>query len=435
MNAGVMSAGAIQPERGDGFRWWLMAVIITFSDSLLSYFSRTFTGAGLRVNAAVPVMILIAMLAGGMRRLAIPPGYVVCLVLGYLGFLLGFTTFGEVNFNRFLTVTSGFAAFLVGFAVASCLNSQRVTQWMNYLFYLGVVYSIVCALAVFHVAPALFPVIETIHMKDGAMVVRPEVTTDQNFQVFYLLPCVLPLIRELRSWRALMAFAASALSIAVLAQLQTRSGAIVFGMSVALAAYAGYRRSNNKLQIIGIAAAGFFATVVVLAPTISRVAAPLIDRFTTDDFETFYGRLWSASYMFDHLLNPSWWIPRGNEGFRQMAGGEVPHFNGTAFFLEAGLLGFICWVGVHIVPVVILSVRFLRARVDMAQETVFVLGAATVLMSLSLNVPYVETVWLWCGAVAAMASRDPRAQVAAQSSTSFGIGQPRVAPPFRNLMS
>ena len=198
-----MSGSSAAARGGDfAFRLWLLAAAVVMLDSVLSYFARAQLGHGLQVNAVLPALVLVGAVASPVSLWAPPPAYLAPLMLGYGGFVVGIFSFGDPSLARLTTMSSGFAAFFIGYALAMYIDAKRIDPWMRVLAAIGVIYVVVCAAALAKIAPGWLPTIEAIRFRDGVLVARPEVTTDQNFQLFYLLPCVIALFARSRFWMA-----------------------------------------------------------------------------------------------------------------------------------------------------------------------------------------------------------------------------------------
>jgi uncharacterized membrane protein len=126
----------------------------------------------------------------------------------------------------------------------------------------------------------------------------------------------------------------------------------------------------------------------------------IIARFVDTDYQTGHGRLASLTYLFEHVYDPLWWVPRGNAEFaEQYGGGNVPHSNITAMFLEGGILGLYMWIVVFLLPVLKLAGMFFRKQLDPLATMILISGFSMLVVQLSLNVPFFKQPWLWAGAV------------------------------------
>jgi O-antigen ligase len=233
----------------------------------------------------------------------------------------------------------------------------------------------------------------------GKFISRPEITIDQNFQIFYLFPVALSLFLPFRPIRSLLAIVASIGAIYILLNIQTRSGLLAFILLIffTLSVPILYKKYGRlKIVIIGLSS---LLLVVVSFGWIMDMSANIIIRFTEkDSLASAYGRLYSSLYIFEHIFDINSWIPQGNEGFIKLHK-DVPHSNPTAMFLEGGILSLIMWFVIFLVPVIRLGLHFIKRRLDSLSIIIFLAGCTSLLVQLTLNVPFYEQTWLWAGAV------------------------------------
>ncbi len=374
-----------------------MILAVLLLDSLVSYFLRNLAGVNPPVNAAVPVIMLVAILVWGIKP-AVPPVYALgwLLLLG-LAFLFGILLIEGESPGRVLTLASAATAFFVGYAFAR--NTQSEDLLGRVLLTVSLIYVVVCVLAVAKVAPGLLPVVNAYGYRSGELVIRPEVTIDQNFQIFYLffiaVLCVLPV----KLLRFALVFLGSIGALYVLAQLHTRSGVLVFIGTMTLAWLAPLLvrdLGKARILVLPLLLLGF---AVVQFDWILQAAEGVVTRFTDPQYtNTVYGRIYAAMFLVEKLADPVFWMPQGNAPFGPGAE-SIPHFNPTAVYLEAGLLGLVAWVMLVPVPLARLAILFLRNRLDALETMVLIAGSAVFFAQLSLNTPLYDQAWLWMGAV------------------------------------
>lgn len=375
-------------------------------DSLLSYLSSSVVGFRPPVNAAIPVACLLVGLRLGFR--AFVPQLPVAGGLFALAsaFLVGIV-FGDVyGWARLLTLGGLLAAFFVGHAAGRCLEDQDVAVRM-FVAVCGA-YSLVCVAALLKVIPDVLPLINALGYRDGELVVRPEVTIDQNFQIFYLFPVALLFFLPANRLRTAAVAAITLAAAFVLVRLYTRSGVLLLLSALVFAWITPMlypRFGRQKLVVLPL----LFAPLAVWQlDWIVGVTAEIVFRFTDEEsYGTIYGRIYSAQYLLDRLFDPGFWIPRGNEEFLKLTG-NIPHFNPTAVYLEAGLLGLAAWITLVVWPLARLARLYLAGTLDAVGIMFFGGGLVVFGTQLSLNAPLYEQVWLWAGAVAGALSRaDP----------------------------
>ena len=369
-------------------------IILIFADSLINYFLRTFFHP-LPVNTLVIIPFFGLFL---LRRLPnIIPGYrtITWLFIAVLGYTIGVFSAPDITAHRFLEIASAILAFLVGFGFFK--NNDNENMVARLFIYITIAYVIVCLLALSRHMPSIFPVIDQIWSQNGILQRRPEVTTDQNFQVFYLFPAALLLSLPFKLKRFTLNILVVVGSLLVLAKLQTRSGTLIFLGAIFLSLISPlFVKSLGRKKLTTLPILGFFAVVAAI-PIIISSADLLIYRFFHTDYRTGLGRLYSFLYIFEHAWDPTWWLPQGNESYI-IATGNKPHSNITAAFLEGGILGLLSWIALVLLPVFRLSKRFLFGRLTNFAVIGFI-GCVTMFVTqLSLNVPMVDQVWLWSGA-------------------------------------
>jgi hypothetical protein len=250
-------------------------------------------------------------------------------------------------------------------------------------------------IALLRIFPAFFPLKLAMGFRDGVQVFRPEITTDQNFQIFYLLPGVLAIALPFRAKRFLLALACFLLSFYILTQLKTRSGMMVLlGTLVLCILTPLWSKQMGRLKVIALPV--FLGILgLVLMPFIFDFSTGLLERFT-GSYHTLYGRLYAIAYLFKHILLPEWWIPQGNAAFLK-ATGNLPHSNATAFFLEGGIIGLGTWVGLFIFPIIRLLIEFFNKQLSSLQTLLLIGAVAAIVTQLSLNAPLHEHIWFWGG--------------------------------------
>ena len=111
-----------------------------------------------------------------------------------------------------------------------------------------------------------------------------------------------------------------------------------------------------------------------------------------------------SQYMFENLLNPEFWLPKGEGDFLKKTG-NLPHFTPTAFYLQGGLLAIIAWVAIFMKPLITLSRMFMKGKLDEVAIMIFIGAVTSFVAQLSLNAPYFEQTWLWAGAAIGVIKR------------------------------
>lgn len=364
-------------------------------DSLMIYFAKQFIGF-VPVIALLPLFLLVVIFKWGSSAIMPPRPVVWALSIALIGLLFGVILNQEISWYRLLEIGGAFCAFFVGYMFGRWVDDA---DFASHAFLITtVLYVIVCVVALLDVMPSLFPVNERIWSYHGVLKVRPEITTDQNFQIFYLLPAVVVLAMPFKVLRFSLAMFATIGGLFVLAKLQTRSGALVLiGIGLLSVMAPIWTKELGRKKVFMVL---FLIVVLVLLglPWILEVASLLIARFIDTDYATAYGRLASITYLFEHIYDPTWWFPRGNTEFISRYG-NTPHSNITAMFLEGGILLLGAWIALFVIPLVGLSRLFFKQRLDALATIILLAGVAVWVIQMSLNVPLVEQVWLWGGGV------------------------------------
>jgi len=386
-------------------------------DALITYFLKTATGILLPVNVVLPLFLLMIVMSSGWRAVLPPRHVIIAFFVGVLGFAIGPPLVDEIGAYRYIEMTGALCAFAAGYSCMRWASEER--GFVRLVTVVGGLYVIVSFMALLAVAPSLFPVVKA-HWARGLMVVaRPEIMTDQNFQVFYLFPAALVLILPFRVVRFGVSLALTIGGLFVLAKVQTRSGILVLSGTIVLSLIAPiWDRSLGRWKMLSMPII-FVLLFAIGINLILREGAFAIARFTEVGFQTGYGRLLSFLYLFKHIYDPLWWIPRGNSEFVEEFG-TIPHSNITAMFLEGGIAGLGMWVVVFLVPLVMLTRLFFRRQLDHVGIMVLVAGLSMMIVQLSLNVPFFKQPWLWAGAVMGVLYRS-RAEVASRRRSEGGM--------------
>jgi hypothetical protein len=375
----------------------LLLVSIILLDSLFAYALTNLFHVSFPINSLVPAALLVALFVTGARVFA--PSRLVLggMLLIALAFAHGILVFDLFPATRLFKLAGALIALVVGYAAGRWVTQANLIARMYFV--IGGLYALVCVVALSGVLPAYFPVINALGYRDGQMILRPEVTTDQNFQIFYLFPSVLLFLMPLRRPYLVAVGLMSIAAAYTLTQLYSRSGVLVLGMALLFAWAAPLRYpmlGRTKVAVLPL----LFAVVSMLSfAWISSATREISIRFTDSrHFRTLDDRIDAAMFLFEHLADFEYWLPRGNHEY-VLATGNVPHFNATALYLEAGLLGVLLWFAMVAVPMALLIGYFVRGRLDMAALLMTGGGMASFLAQMSLNAPLYDHVWLWAGCV------------------------------------
>lgn len=372
------------------------AFILIFLDSLLVYFTKQQLGVIIPVNLTIPVLLIAAAVSRGPKHITPDIKTILVLSMTMLGFFAGVVILPEFGRARIFEIVSATIAFIVGFTF---IKWSRDSNEVAPIFLLiGIAYSITCMIALSRISPGLFPVIDKVWSLNGTLINRPEVTTDQNFQIFYLIPGLLILSLPLKKLRLILTLVCFIGSLYALAKLQTRSGILVcFSVAVMCVIAPIWTKSlgRKKTYIFPIITA---LVAAISLPIILEYAHEIILRFTKTDFSTGLGRLHSLLYLFDNIYKPTWWIPHGNAEMMALTGNK-PHSNPTGIFLDGGILSLTGWVILFVLPIFRLSKLFFKRKLDNLTTMLLIGCIAYMIIQLSLNVPLMDQIWLLAGAL------------------------------------
>lgn len=375
-----------------------VAFIVVLLDMMMTYFLRPILGLKeVPVNGMLPIIVFALAVRWGIDRVCPPFSVLYALGMGFGGFLVGIFGLPDFGPYRVFSVISGFSAFFIGYFASRWSYNEEL--YARAFIFVGGLYTVVCVVAVLEVFPDLFPIIKAYGYRDGILITRPEVTTDQNFQIFYLFPIVLGLCLPFRTLRFLMVFAGLIGAFYVLNILQSRSGfLLLIGATFLSLLVPHLTKDLGRMKTIILP---FFLAALLLLnfDFILRVATPIIGRFIHHNYNTYHGRVMSFTYLLEHLFEPTYWIPQGYAEFKRMTGGHIPHSNPTAMFIEGGILGLYMWIIVFLVPLTRLLVGLIRRELDPLATIILIGGVVAFVAQMSLNAPLYEQVYLWAGAV------------------------------------
>jgi len=368
-------------------------VLITL-DSLMTYIGNELTGSILPVNIIVPPILAILVIVKGKDYLMPNLATTTWLSIAILGFFTGIFTISELGISRLFEIISAVIAFVTGYAFARWVSDED--EAAKPLLLIGIIYTTVCVIAISKLLPQYFPMVIKLWAFNGQLIERPEVTTDQNFQIFYLIPGIIIFTLPFQKFRFSLALYIILGSLYTLIGLQTRSGLLIAVGLIFLATFSPiWTKTLGKWKLYTIPLLGILVFIIFL-PTIHTFANAIMIRFTETDYSTGLGRLHSFLYLFDKIYNPLWWLPHGNQEFIKLTG-NLPHSNSTALFLDGGIFALVAWIILVIVPLLKLSKWFLKSRLDNLSVMLFLGALGSFIAQMTLNVPLMDQVWLWAG--------------------------------------
>lgn len=401
---------------------WALLFGWAMSDTLILYLARPWFSMPL--NTFLPFLLGAVFLFTERGRILIPPSAVIwmsCIALGYgLAIAIDVEPFSISARNMVKTI----CVFIIGYYAVVRQNDYRVLG--NVLLLVGGLHIVVCVLALLGVSKTYLPVSYLRGFVDGSPVNRAEITTDQNYQVYYLFPMLLGLAVFKERWRIVLMAVGFIGALFIGSKLATRSGLIliVLTFSGALLIPWWYRLkgSTGRVILVAVILGGAF---LYQLPALISATADIRLRMNAEQMTTFWGRVLSFTYLIEHLLHPDWWIPKGTDVFLKQYG-SFPHSSPTMMYLQAGLLGLIGWVMLVIVPLM-KGLRGIWLRQGGTFLAVIIFGGLiSWLGAMTLPASFFEQAWLWAGATAGAAAslRAKRRPVTALKSPEERPGEP-----------
>lgn len=380
---------------GDLSLWqWLFVWLML--DSLILYLLRPFFF--LPINAMLPILVLVALLLDKKRSAKIAQRDIAFWVLMAAGLLLAFVVGVESLFNVSKQYATALSAFIIG--VKSIDITGVSDKFLKLISLVGLAYAFVCAAAVLGISPVYLPVSYLEGFNDGVPVIRAEITTDQNYQVFYLFPLLLSLVVKHSPILRVLQLAGLLAALYVIVEMQTRSGLIVMlGFTLLITLLPFWYRQKGSILYVLLFALGVSTILVINLSLIIELSQNMLRRFTDSDLSTFWGRVDSIGYLFKNLLDPGHWLPKGQDYFLARYG-NYPHSSPTSIYLSGGILGLIGWLYI-VIKTSASSIKLLIKKRVGLNESVIVAGAfSAFVVCLTLPAPFFEQLWLWIGGAA-----------------------------------
>ena len=377
--------------------FWVFAMLLLLFDSMISYLTGNLLGIIIPINLFVLILFLIGVIIYGYPEINFPAYVFLGLYGFFLGISVGIISLDEFDIWRLRTVGGAVVAFAVGYACFRATTSTKLFR--RSLLLIGGLYALVCFVALIKLLPSIFPVFEAIGNRLGETVIRPEVTTDSNVQIYYLFPAVILLTLRNSNLQFAAIFFITAMSAYALAQLQTRSGSLVLAGTLVLSAIVGMRaRGKVDFRFVGFVILGLLLSLVFMDKLLGAFET-LTQRFTISDYKTLDHRTDAFTFSILNFFNFDYWLPQGYKVYRADADGKIPHSNITAAYVEGGILGLLGWALLLAAPLVALGRRWLRGVTDEIANIALCGGTVSLIIQLSLNTLLFEQVWLWAGAV------------------------------------
>lgn len=371
---------------------WLFAWLIL--DSLILYLARPFFF--FPINALLPGLVLMAYIFSRRSGKILTNGHLLSLVAVAIGLSLAVALGVEDAWESFKQILSAACALMIGYH--STRRDEDLRPLLLLLALVGFLYALVCVAALLGVSSTYLPVNYARGFNNGIPVARAELTTDQNYQIYYLFPVMLGLVLRQKIWKTLLLLSGVVASLYVIIMMETRSGLLLLmallGIIVLLPVWYKQKNSINRVFVLG---AMILLVGLIKLPEIIELSQGMIRRFTDSDLATFWGRIESITYLFKHIYNPFWWLPKGQGVFMDEYG-SFPHSAPTSIFLRAGMLGLVGWVFLIIWPVIKGAGLVIKRKINIYQAAIVFGALISLVASFSLPAALFEQVWLWGGA-------------------------------------
>ena len=270
---------SVSNEKWDMFSAILFGLV--FCDSLITYFgSRT---GGIRPALIVIILFSVFVVLKRFKHMLPSETVIAWLALMVSGFLVGIVTAPDIGMERLPQLVSASIAFFIGNYFFRFNTNERKLYW--FLFILSVLYIAVCIIAILKIAPQYFPIEVSLWAHGYSINERPAITTDQNFQFFYVFLPVLLIMLPVGRLRFLGILVLILGAAFILVRLQTRSGVLVFigGLLMALA-YPFISKKPDKKKVIMLLSIGFLFILLMLPLVLSEIG-PLLTRFLSEGKE------------------------------------------------------------------------------------------------------------------------------------------------------
>ncbi|MDA8940244.1 hypothetical protein N9H48_07545 [Pseudoalteromonas marina] len=354
----------------------------------------------LKINIATNRLLLLAglpLILLYINRLKLTNIDITIFSLCLCCFALGAWYLPEFERAEIISIIGVVFPFVIGVIAYDLFHEDK---FKKYLLIVCTFSTLISLISVSEVFPSIFKIESQLHMIEGVLVSRPEVFTDQNFHVmytFWLIP-LYPFLTS-RSQKVLWAVLVLA-NFYVLSAIQTRSGLLysIFCILIFLHIF-----GKLKFHQIMLGSIIFFTVLTLLYVLFFDfiVETTIYSRFTLDN-GTGSHRVESFTFWIYKLFDFSYWVPYGNSEFDYIYGGNIPHANITAFYLNGGIVALVAYFYLIVRPMVLSWVTSYKLKLS-AEEMYVVVSAITIFaIQSSLNLPYNEQVWFWAGMTIAM---------------------------------
>ncbi|MCW0220235.1 MAG: hypothetical protein OJI67_18055 [Prosthecobacter sp.] len=377
--------------------------VVSAADVLISYFANVFHVSIFQRPWVALLLLLLLGIAFDLKTFSRLFGLYTACFFG-LVFCLGFgaatvphpgtavsTQLDAMQMKDLVTVST---AYLIGAMCALKLRDDGHLLSGTFLA-LTAVHAIVCIIALSSIAPDLFPVLDKPYYNDGRLVSRPEITTDQTRQVFYLFGCLFTIFTSKSLLRLLISVGICIAIAFIVAKVQSRWGALTFALFAAFAYFLGlFYGVQRRVSVLGVIAVGAI-TITWFHAAITAFLGDLLWRFAQVDLNL-GGRAPSILYLFEKLADPSYWLPKGYGEFYAIYG-AAPHSFPTMIYLYGGIIGLMLYGILLVGPLWQLGKLVFSRRADSIQRIAFFSSSFAFALLMTQPVISHEIFWLFTG--------------------------------------
>lgn len=369
----------------------LISTFMVLMDRPIMYSLESVFGLTISTNRVLLVLVT-PLVIYHIRAIRLTNIEATVFFMTLLSFVLGVIFLDEFDTSEIISIVGVVFPFLLGVILSKYYQGEF---FKKFLLYIAIFPAIISLVAVTNILPQAFIVVNQLHLVEGELIKRPEVFTDQNFHIMYVF-WLIPLIRfvsgklDLFIWFSLVV-----INLIILSAIQTRSGLLYFLFCSVLFVYV-YQVFKFKHGLVFIVLLSF-VSLFFIDSIIGLVSETTIYGRFSQNTETGSHRIESFTFWIYRLLDFEYWTPYGNSEFDQIYGGNIPHSNITAFYLNGGILALIGYFYLVLVPLVSLWLCRLRGLLNDEQKFVLVCCFSMLLIQTSLNLPYNEQVWFWVG--------------------------------------
>lgn len=386
---------------------WTGLLYLAACDVLVSYLAASTSLAGLaRPWVVIAPMVALMSLINPRQFRALRRLPAVAMLLLLLCLLIGVFTVakgsapifvpGQRSVFSLTDVASISSAVVLGAIWTSRVSGASKLYWLG-LSLLGTLHIAVCFVAIQKWLPSMFPVLDSPYMRDGNLVSRVEISTDQTRQALYLLFGIMGALANRRFIVFLVSLTSCAVTIYVIGVVQSRSSTVIAGLVMTFWFFTIVRfRSQNLLRLALILPVVFWVLYSQL-DALTQFFGDLMFRFERLD-SSFGGRATAIQYLFNKLADPAYWVPQGDSDFYSRFKAS-PHSFPTMVYLFGGLIGILVYPIAIVFPLASLGSRIISGSATVTQQIVFLLGIASFLFQITQPVLAQEIFWLIAGMV------------------------------------